>query len=154
MLLLALLFGYPIVYGQPPTWLREIVPMQTVISDVKDRFKSHRREIRDDEVRFELPEGVLYVGFSKGNCLSTTWGRWNIKEGIVLGVVYYPERKQTPKSLGFSLSDMEIGSDNEHVTYRSKVNGIYLSTEFGKVTAIHYSPAHKYEHLRCESNLK
>ena len=133
-------------------WLWKIAPMQTNVSQVKEMFKVVPEIYGKDRLLFKLREGNLFIDYSKGKCVKTYWGRWNVEEGIILDIKFYPKKGRKPSFYKLKKEGMQKGFDQGHITYASDELGLYYSTQFGKVSGIHIYPAKKYDNLKCEGN--
>jgi hypothetical protein len=102
-----------------------------------------------DSISFKLKEGSLFVEFSKGNCILGAWGSWNVDEGTIISLTFYPKKMRKPAAYKLDKEGMKQGYNSEHLYYKSDEKGLYYSTQFGKVTSIIYTPANKYENLKC-----
>lgn len=132
-------------------WLKEIQPLQTKVSELNEILAITPEKKPLDTLFFKLKEGNLFVEYSLGNCISGSWGAWNVEEGTVISITFYPNKKRKPSFFGFSGDGMKQGYDSGHLTYKSDDTGLYYSTQFGKVMSIMYTPPQKYEKIRCKT---
>lgn len=130
-------------------WLKEIQPLETKASELRKGLSINPEKRPPDTLFFKLKEGNLFVEYSLGNCISGSWGAWDVEEDTVLAITFYPKKKRKPSFFGFSGDGMKQGYDSGHLTYKSENTGLYYSTQFGKVTTISYTPSRKYEKIRC-----
>ncbi len=135
-------------------WIGKILPMETKVSELQGIFDVTPEKKPTDTLFYKLKEGNLFVTYSLGSCKAGAWGAWNIEEGVIVSLVFYPKRKFKPLSFNLTFEGMEQGFDSGHQTYKSDAKGLYFSTQFGKVMRIHFYPSNRYKNLRCEPKIK
>ncbi len=123
--------------------------MQTDISELEGIFDFKPMKVYGDKLKINLDEGNLFVWFSLGNCVSSSWGAWDIEEGKVISFTFYPKKGYKPSY--YSLDN--IGAKQEvrgkYSTFKNEETGLYYETQHGKVMRINYTPSRKYNNLRC-----
>jgi hypothetical protein len=135
-------------FGQ--TWIGKIIPMKTNTSNLNQFFDVTPEKKYDDKLLLKLKEGNLFVWFSQGNCVSGSWGQWNVNKGIIIALTFYPKKRRKITDYEFSTEGMKESFDSGHQTYTNDEKGLYYSTQFGKVTRINYYPSREFESLRCK----
>ena len=132
-------------------WLKKFVPTQTTLSQVEKITGITPQMERDDQILYKLKSGNLFVGISLGNCIKTTWGKWNVEKGIIIYVIFYPKKNKKPSFYNLESEGMTEGFDSGHKTYKNDELGLYYSTQFGKVSGINLYPSNQYKNLKCEN---
>lgn len=128
------------------------MPIQNNISQLKQFFDVEPEKQYEDKLFLKLKEGNLFIWFSQGKCISGSWGAWNVDEGTIISLTFYPKKRRKPSAYRFNKEEMKQGYNSGHPHYKSDEKGLYYSTQFGKVTRINFIPASKYENLRCNES--
>ena len=144
VLVLVLCFD-AVCFGQ--AW-RDIAPLKSVRSEVESLFGPSSDPYL---ASYSLKDGTLFVQYSAGPCLPVREG-WNVPEGTVLLVRFEPKTKKRFSSLKLELSKfrkVEGGDAVGIVNYTNDEEGITYEVQRGRVDAIEYMPAKRYDSLRC-----
>lgn len=129
------------VSSQVSAW-KQIRPGESTISEVERIFGSPRE--RDHYIRYETEEGVYFVSFSDGKCVTKWKEAWNsdigglppLKEGTplldwdlpewtVIRVHHIPSRSATSTDLAIDLEKLQkTKRTSDTTTYTDKEEGI------------------------------
>lgn len=101
---------------------------------------------------YKLKEGSLFIEYSSGPCRPERKGGWNVPENVVVSVSFSPKNKLRiarlkldPKKFRKVIDQHVIGI----IYYINDEEGITYQVQAGRVDAIEYGPAKKYDHLSC-----
>ena len=155
LVILALVSMFGSVTPAQQFWFLKIRPLEMHRDDLQKLTVVRGRETRDDEFLYKLKEGNLLVGVSLGRCKRTSWGTWDVDEGTILSVIFYPAKERKPSYFGLSTEGMEKGNDHGHSTFTSDDKGLYFSVESGYLRGVYlYPPPKKYTNLRCSPDIE
>ena len=128
---------------------RKIAPLISTRSDVEALLG--RAEGAFSAV-YQLKDGSLFIEYSSGLCRPERRGGWNVPENVVVTVSFSPKHKKRIGSFRLDLKKFRKVID-QHVGgviyYINDDEGITYEVQSGKVDAIEYGPAKKYDHLFC-----
>jgi hypothetical protein len=90
------LFAFPVFCQK---WILGIQPLKDKISEIEELRNLQKTMVRDDKIRFKLDQGNLFIGISIGRCQYTSWGMWNVDDGTILNVIFYPKPRHGPSPM-------------------------------------------------------
>lgn len=131
-------------------WLWKITPFEMKISDLHNLFDVQPENYRNEKLKYKLEEGNLFVYYSKQRCSPTDWGVWDVDEGTIVGVTFYP--KKMKKTSYYKLKNSEMNKSFDDIgtaVYTNKEKGLLYTVYDGKVNQISFYPAQRFEKLRC-----
>jgi len=128
-------------------WLGKILPIQSKVSDLPGVFNSSPEKRYEDHVLYRLDEGNVLIWFSLGRCSQGSWGSWDAEEGAILAIDFYPKKRLRPSAYRFAGSNTTLLNQ----TISDDKIGVLYTTQFGKVTRIHYYPALQFNTLKCST---
>jgi hypothetical protein len=134
----------------PRDWFLKIRPIEMARKDIDNMSQVAAVPVDDDQILYRLKEGNLFVGLSLGRCKKTSWGTWDVEQGTVLHVTFYPSKERKPSHFGLTTEGMQKDVDHGHDTYTSEEKGLYFSVEFGKLRGVTISPPSKHSDLACK----
>lgn len=136
------------VWGQE--WLLKITPFEMKFTDLDNILDTAPENYRNKELKYRLKEGNLFVYYSNEKCASTDWGKWNVSEGTIVGITFYPKKMRKPSFYKLNNSEMNKSLDNIGTeVFTSKEKGLLYTVYAGKVNEITFYPSKRFEKLRC-----
>lgn len=131
-------------------WLWKITPFKMKITELNTLFDIKAENYTDNELKYELKEGNLFVVYSDEKCASTGWGKWDVSEGTIVGITFYPKKKRKPSFYKLDNSEMNKSLDDIGTeVFTNKEKGLLYTVYSGKVNEITLYPSQKFEKLRC-----
>lgn len=145
---LVILFFTHTVSGQE--WLWKIKPFEMKITDLNDLIDSNPENYRSKKLKYKLKEGNLFVYYSNEKCSPTDWGEWDISEGTIVGMTFYPRKKR--KIAYYKLNNTQMNKSFDDVgteVYTNDEKGLLYTVYSGRVNQITFYPSQRFEKLRC-----
>lgn len=133
---------------QTPNW-RSIVPSKTSRTDVENILGHTETEYF---AVYKIDEGNLFIEYSSGPCRPDRKGGWNLPKDVVVMVRFYPRIKPRLSDLKLNRKKLRKVVDRHVggiVYYIDDDSGVVYEIQEGRVDAIEYGPARKYQYLAC-----
>ncbi len=139
--------------AQEANWL-QIKVMQSTRADVERILGKPSKPPNNSFTAFyRLDNGNLFVIYSLRLCESDDRGGWNVDEGVVTKLGFFPDISPKIKSLKLDKKkykkSLEGGDTLGIYSYKDDEAGIEYTVQNGIVETVTYYPGRKYEHLRC-----
>lgn len=145
--------------AQEETWLtkiKRIVPLETTEHEVERMFgKSMVRH--DGNAKYILPEGRLYIAYSRGRCLENDEPDYDVEQGTVLYVDFFYKEAVDAQSLKLDISQfkqLDVIPDLPSVKqYLNEKTNIEYNLDRGMLNAVSIRPHKKHDSLLCVRQL-
>src|SRR5215213_4101128 len=134
--------------GNAQDW-RKIAPLKSTRAEVEALLGPAEGAF---SAIYQLEAGSLFIEYSSGPCRPERKGGWNVPENVVVSVSFSPKHKVRIANVKLDPKKFRkvIGQHVGGVIhYINDEEGITYAVQGGKVDAIEYGPAERYQHLYC-----